>query len=53
VPTVERLGTEFVFDVGPAQHEAKVVTKSAKTSGAVARYGSVSVVTASASRRRS
>jgi DNA-binding XRE family transcriptional regulator len=53
VATVERLGTEFVLDVGPAQYEAKLVTKSAKTSGAVARHGNVSVVTASASRRGS
>ena len=50
--TIERLGTEFVLDVGPAQYEAKLVTKSAKASGAVARHGNVSVVTASASRRR-
>jgi DNA-binding XRE family transcriptional regulator len=53
VATVERLGTEFVLDVGPAQYEAKLVTKSAKISGAVARHGNVSVVTASASRRSS
>ena len=52
VDTVERLGTEFVLDVGPAQYEAKLVTKSAKTSGAVARHGNVSVVTASAPRRK-
>jgi DNA-binding XRE family transcriptional regulator len=52
VDTVERLGTEFALDVGPAQYEAKLVTKSAKTSGAVARHGNVSVVTASASRRK-
>jgi DNA-binding XRE family transcriptional regulator len=52
VATVERLGTEFVLDVGPAQYDAKLVTKGAKTSGAVARHGNVSVVTASASRRK-
>lgn len=52
VATVERLGTEFVLDVGPAKYEAKLVTKGAKTSGAVARHGNVSVVTASASRRK-
>jgi DNA-binding XRE family transcriptional regulator len=50
VATVERLGTEFVLDVGPAQYEAKLVTRGAKTSGAVVRHGNVSVVTASASR---
>jgi DNA-binding XRE family transcriptional regulator len=52
VATVERLGTEFVLDVGPSQYEAKLVTRGAKTSGAVARHGNVSVVTASASRRK-
>jgi DNA-binding XRE family transcriptional regulator len=52
VATVELLGTEFVLDVGPAQYEAKLVTKGAKISGAVARHGNVSVVTASAGRRK-
>jgi DNA-binding XRE family transcriptional regulator len=52
VATVEQLGTEFVLNVGPVQYEAKLVTKGAKTSGAVARHGNVSVVTASTSRRK-
>jgi DNA-binding XRE family transcriptional regulator len=52
VATVEKLGTEFVLDVGPAQYEAKLVTKGARTSGAVARHGNVAVLTASTSRRK-
>jgi transcriptional regulator with XRE-family HTH domain len=50
IATVDKLGTEFVLDVGPARFEAKLVTETARTSGAVVRHGNVSVVTASAAR---
>ena len=50
IATVDKLGTEFVLDVAPARYEAKLVTKTARTSGAVVRHGNVSVVTASAAR---
>ena len=50
VATVDKLGTEFCLDVGPARYEAKLVTKGARTSGQVVRHGNVAVVTASAAR---
>jgi DNA-binding XRE family transcriptional regulator len=52
IATVDKLGTEFVLDVGPARYEAKLVTKGARTSGVVATAGNVSVVAASTPRRQ-
>lgn len=50
VATVEKLGTEYCVDVGPAAYEPKLVTKGTRTSGQVVRHGNVAVVTASAAR---
>jgi transcriptional regulator with XRE-family HTH domain len=46
IATVGKLGTEFVLDVAPAAMDARLVTKGARTSGAVVRHGNVSVTTA-------
>jgi DNA-binding XRE family transcriptional regulator len=51
IATVDTLGTEFVLDVAPADADARLVTKGARTSGAVVRHGNVSVTTASARAR--
>lgn len=51
IATVNTLGTEFMFDVAPAEPGARLVTKGAQTSGAVVRHGNVAVTTASARAR--
>jgi DNA-binding XRE family transcriptional regulator len=51
IATVDTLGTEFVLDVASADADARLVTKGARTSGAVVRHGNVSVTTASARAR--
>jgi len=51
IATVDKLGTEFCLDVAPAQYDAKLVTKGARTHGTVVRHGNVSVVAASTQRR--
>lgn len=50
IATVGALGTEFCIDVAPASSGATLLTKSARTHGALVRHGDVSVVTASTPR---
>ncbi|WP_187369443.1 helix-turn-helix transcriptional regulator [Baekduia soli] len=52
IATIEKLSTEFVLDVGPADTDATLVTKGARSSGAVISHGNVSVTTASARARK-
>jgi hypothetical protein len=51
IATVDKLGTEFVLDVAPAERGARLVTKGAQTAGAVVRHGNVAVTTASRTSR--
>jgi DNA-binding XRE family transcriptional regulator len=45
---VGKIGTEFVLDVAPVGAEARLVTKSARTTGSVTHHDEVVVVTATA-----
>ena len=47
ITAVDRLGTEFVLDVAPAERGARLVTKGAQNAGSVVRHGKVAVTTAS------
>lgn len=51
IATVDKLGTEFMLDVAPAERGARLVTKGAQTAGAVVRHGNVAVTTASRTSR--